>query len=68
MTTPKEIYDAKRRNFVNKTKLHFEFLTSEFDFDFESLLSVLILDNFIGKNRFTDNGFSTETFTTDSSK
>ncbi len=33
MTTPKEIYDTKRRNFVNKTKLYFEFLTSEFHFD-----------------------------------
>jgi len=33
MTTPKEIYDTKRTNFVKKTKLYFEFLTSEFDFD-----------------------------------
>lgn len=33
MSTPKEIYDTKRKNFVNKTKLYFEFLTSEFDFD-----------------------------------
>ena len=33
MTTPKESYDTKRKNFVNKTKLYFEFLTSEFDFD-----------------------------------
>jgi len=33
MTTPKEIYDTIRKNFVNKTKLYFEFLTSEFDFD-----------------------------------
>ena len=32
MNTPKEIYDTKRKNFVNKTKLHFKFLTSEFDF------------------------------------
>ena len=33
MTTSKEIYDTKRKNFVNKTKMYFEFLTSEFDFD-----------------------------------
>ena len=33
MTTPKKIYDSKRKNFVNKTKSLFEFLTSEFDFD-----------------------------------
>ena len=33
MTTTKEIYETKRTNFVNKTKLNFEFLTSEFDFD-----------------------------------
>jgi hypothetical protein len=33
MPTPKEIYDNKRDNFLVKTKLYFEFLTSEFDFD-----------------------------------
>ena len=33
MTTHKEIYDTKRANFINKTKLYFEFLTLEFDFD-----------------------------------
>ena len=33
MTSSKEIYDTKRNNFVNKTKLYFEFLTSEFEFD-----------------------------------
>ncbi len=33
MTTPKEIYETKRKNFVDKTKLFFEFLISEFDFD-----------------------------------
>lgn len=33
MTTPKEIYNTKRQNFVDKTKMYFEFLTSEFGFD-----------------------------------
>lgn len=33
MTSPKEIYDTKRNNFVNKIKLYFEFLTSEFGFN-----------------------------------
>jgi hypothetical protein len=33
MTTPKEIYDIKRKNFVDKSKLFFNFLTTEFDFD-----------------------------------
>ena len=33
MITPEEIYDTKRKNFVNKTKLYFEFLTSEFNFN-----------------------------------
>lgn len=33
MTTPKEIYETKRKNFIDKTKLYFDFLTSEFDFD-----------------------------------
>lgn len=33
MTTTKEIYDTKRKSFISKTKLYFEFLTSEFDFD-----------------------------------
>ncbi len=30
---PKEIYDAKRINFVKKTKFYFEFLTSDFGYD-----------------------------------
>ncbi len=33
MTTTKGIYDTIRKNFVDKTKLYFEFLTLEFDFD-----------------------------------
>lgn len=31
--TLEEIYDTKRKNFVDKTKLCFDFLISEFDFD-----------------------------------
>ncbi len=27
------MYDIKRENFINKTKLYFEFLTTEFDFE-----------------------------------
>lgn len=32
MTTPKEIYDTKRENFLRKTKLYFDFLITEFEF------------------------------------
>lgn len=31
--TPKETYDIKRENFIEKTKHYFDFLTTEFDFD-----------------------------------
>lgn len=31
--TAGEIYDTKRKNFVDKTKVYFEFLTIEYDFD-----------------------------------
>jgi len=31
--TPKENYDMKRENFIEKTKLYFDFLITEFDFD-----------------------------------
>lgn len=31
--TPGEIYETIRKNFIAKTKLYFDFLTTEFDFD-----------------------------------
>ena len=31
--TPREIYDTKRKNFIDKAKLYFYFLTTEFDYD-----------------------------------
>lgn len=31
--TPGEIYNTKRKNFIEKTKLYFDFLPTEFDFD-----------------------------------
>lgn len=31
--TPKEIYDDKRKKIINRTKLYFDFLITEFEFD-----------------------------------
>lgn len=49
---PEEIYNTKRKNFIDKTKLYFDFLITEFDFDkptytiYEQPNGVVISDKF----------------------
>jgi hypothetical protein len=50
--TPKETYDTKRANFIEKAKRYFDFLITEFDFDkpnykfYEQPNGVVITDEF----------------------